>query len=67
MSAWRLLIVEGSAHVVDLSLEIIEIPNFGRFSSEAVQNQEKGVEFELFNKKCLVTDSCMSDIMHNVN
>ena len=66
MSAWRLLIVEGAAHLVDLSLEIIEIPNFGRFSSAAVLNQEKGVEFELFNKKCLVTDYCMSDIQSNL-
>ena len=54
MSNWNLLIIGGSAHLVDLDSEIIEISGFGRFPSDAVQDKEIGTEFDFLGEKCLI-------------
>ena len=66
MSNWNLLIIGGSAHLVDLDSEIIEISGFGRFPSDAVQDQEIGTEFDFLGEKCLIARYTMSDLQSNI-
>ena len=60
------MIISGSAHLVDLDSEIIEISGFGRFPSDALQNQEIGTEFDLLGEKCLIARHNMSDLQSNI-
>ena len=60
------MIIGGSAHLVDLDSEIIEISGFGRFPSDAVQDQEIGTEFDLLGEKCLIARYTMSDLQSNI-
>ena len=60
------MIIGGSAHLVDLDSEIIEISGFGRFPSDALQNQEIGTEFDLLGEKCLIARHNMSDLQSNI-
>ena len=53
MSSWNLLIIGGSAHLVDLDSEVIEISGFGSFPGKAIKNQKIGTEFDLFGEKSL--------------
>ena len=51
MSDWALLIIEGSAHLVNLESKITEIKDFGSFPTEILQGHESNIEFELaYNK-----------------
>ena len=51
MSSWNLLIIGGSAHLVNLDSDVIEIPGFGSFPGKAIKNQKIGSEFNLFGEK----------------
>ena len=66
MSNWNLLIIGGSAHLIDLDSDIIEIPRFGSFPGEAVKNQKIGEEFDLFGEKSLIVEYSMSDLQSNI-
>jgi len=67
MSSWNLLIIGGSAHLVDLDSEVIEISGFGSFPGKAIKNQKIGTEFDLFGEKSLIVEYSMSDIQSNIN
>jgi len=61
------LIIGGSAHLVDLDSEVIEISGFGSFPGKAIKNQKIGTEFDLFGEKSLIVEYSMSDIQSNIN
>ena len=46
MSNWKLLIVDGKSHLVDLDSKIIDIPKFGRFPSKSISNQADNLSFD---------------------
>ena len=66
MSDWKLLIIEGSAHLVNLDSKITEIKDFGNFPTEILHNHESNVEFELFDKKAKIVNSVQSDLQSNL-
>ena len=66
MSNWHLLILGGSAHLVDLDSKIIDIAGFGRFPSDAVSSQKIGSEFNLLGEKCLIARYALSDVQSNL-
>ena len=66
MSDWALLIIEGSAHLVNLESKITEIKDFGSFPTEILHNHELNTEFELFDKKAKIVDPDQSDFQSNL-
>ena len=66
MSDWTLLIIEGSAHLVDLDSKVTEIKDFGSFPTEILHNHELNTEFELFDKKAKIVNSVQSDLQSNL-
>ena len=66
MSNFNLLIIGGSAHLVDLDLNILEIKNFGRFPTKVLLNKEFGKEFDLLDEKCILVDYALSDLQLNL-
>ncbi len=66
MSNWNLLIINGSAHLVDLDSEIIEVAGFGRFPGEAVRGQKIGSVFDILGEKCLIARYALSDVQSNL-
>ena len=66
MSHWVLLIIDGSAHVVNLDSEIVEIKDFGRFPAKLLHDYEPNVEFELFEKKAKLVRPVQSDLQSNL-
>ena len=66
MSNWNLLIIGGSAHLVDLNSDVIEIDGFGSFPGNAIKNQKSGLEFDLLGEKCLIVEYSMSDVHSNL-
>jgi len=66
MSNWNLLIIGGSAHLVDLDSEIIEIPRFGSFPGKAIKGQKIREEFDLFGEKSFIVEYSMSDLQSNI-
>ena len=66
MSDWTLLIIEGSAHLVDLDSKVTEIKDFGSFPTEILHNHELNTEFELFEKKAKIVNSVQSDLQSNL-
>ena len=55
------MIINGSAHLVDLDSEIIEVAGFGRFPGEAVRGQKIGSVFDLLGEKCLIARYALSE------
>jgi len=66
MSNLNLLIIGGSAHLVDLDLDVLEVKGFGRFPSKALLNHGFGKEFELLDEKCMLVDYVLSDLQSNL-
>jgi len=66
MSDWKLLIIEGSAHLVNLDSKITEIKDFGNFPTEILHNHEPNIEFELFDKKAKIVTPVQSDLQSNL-
>ena len=66
MSDWTLLIIEGSAHLVDLDSKVTEIKDFGSFPTEILHNHELNTEFELFEKKAKIVNSVQSALQSNL-
>ena len=66
MSNWVLLIIDGSAHIVNLDSEVIEIKDFGRFPTKLLHDHELNVEFELFEKKSKLVSPVQSDLQSNL-
>jgi|TARA_B100001750_G_scaffold239688_1_gene248119 tRNA (adenine57-N1/adenine58-N1)-methyltransferase len=66
MSNWNLLIIGGSAHLVDLDSDVIEIDGFGSFPGNAIKDQKPGSEFDLLGEKCLIVEYSMSDVQSNL-
>ena len=66
MSNFNLLIIGGSAHLVDLDLDVLEIKNFGRFPTKVLLNKELGKEFDLLDEKCILVDYVLSDLQLNL-
>ena len=60
------MIINGSAHLVDLDSEIIEVAGFGRFPGEAVRGQKIGSVFDLLGEKCLIARYALSDVQSNL-
>jgi|TARA_B110000263_G_scaffold232130_1_gene227944 tRNA (adenine57-N1/adenine58-N1)-methyltransferase len=66
MGNFNLLIIGGSAHLVDLDLEVLEIKGFGRFPTKVLLNNEFGKEFDLLGEKCILVDYVLSDLQSNL-
>ena len=66
MSNFNLLIIGGSAHLVDLDLDVLEIKNFGSFATKVLLNKELGKEFDLLDEKCILVDYVLSDLQLNL-
>jgi len=66
MSNWALLIIDDSAHVVNLDSEVVEIKDFGRFPTKLLHGYELNVEFELFEKKAKLVRPVQSDLQSNL-
>ena len=66
MSNWVLLIIDGSAHVVNLDSEVVDIKDFGRFPAKLLHDYESNVEFELFEKKAKLVSPVQSDLQSNL-
>ena len=66
MGDWTLLIIEGSAHLIDLDSKVTEIKDFGSFPTEILHNHELNTEFELFEKKAKIVNSVQSDLQSNL-
>ena len=66
MVNWNLLIINGSSHLIDLDLEIIEIKNFGRFPSSILQDYSREEEFEILGRKCKLVKYVLSDLQSNI-
>tara|TARA_B100001094_G_scaffold134610_1_gene130368 strand:+ start:613 stop:1356 length:744 start_codon:yes stop_codon:yes gene_type:complete len=66
MVDWCLLVIDNKSHLVNLDLKIIDIKNFGKFPSDFLKNQKKGVDFDLFEKKSKLLPYNLSDIQKNL-
>ena len=66
MSDWKLLVIEGSAHLVDLDSKITEVKDFGSFPTEILNENESNTEFELFDKKAKLVAPVQSDFQSNL-
>ena len=66
MSDWALLIIEGSAHLVNLESKITEIKDFGSFPTEIFHGHKLNTEFELFDKKAKIVAPVQSDFQSNL-
>ena len=66
MSDWTLLVIEGSAHLVDLDSKITEVKDFGSFPTEILNEHKLNTEFELFDKKAKIVDPVQSDFQSNL-
>ena len=66
MVDWCLLVIDNKSHLVNLDLKIIDIKNFGKFPSDFLKNQKKGISFDLFEKKSKLLPYNLSDIQKNL-
>ena len=66
MSNWVLLIIDGSAHVVNLDSEVVDIKDFGRFPTKLLCDYGLNVEFEFFEKKATLVSPVQSDLQSNL-
>ena len=66
MVDWCLLVIDNKSHLVNLDLKIIDIKNFGKFPSDFLKKQKKGVVFDLFEKKSKLLSYNLSDIQKNL-
>ena len=66
MADWCLLIIDNKSHLVDRSLEIVEIKNFGTFPTEILKDKDISVKFDLFGKKCKLIPYYLTDIQSNL-
>ena len=66
MSNWRLLIVDGKSHLVDLDSKIIDIPKFGRFPSKSLSNQSDNLNFDFLGSKCSLIKYSLADVHSNL-
>ena len=66
MVDWCLLVIDNKSHLVNLDLKIIDIKNFGKFTSDFLKNQKKGISFDLFEKKSKLLPYNLSDIQKNL-
>ena len=62
MSNWKLLIVNGKSHLVDLDSKIIDIPKFGRFPSKSLSNKVDNLSFDFLGSKCSLIDYSLADV-----
>ena len=66
MANWKLLLINGKTNLINLDLEIIDIPNFGRFPSESLLNQKHNSDFDFLGKNCRLIDYKLIDIHSNL-
>ena len=66
MSNWTILIIQGSAHLIDLDSKITEIDGFGRFPTKILQDYNLNEEFEIFDTKVKIVNSVQSDLQSNL-
>jgi len=66
MSNWKLLIIDGESHLVNLDLKILDVPNFGRFPSQSLASKKDYTNFELLGKTCKLVDYSLSDMHSNL-
>ena len=66
MSDWTLLVIEGSAYLVDLDSKITEVKDFGSFPTEILNEHKLNTEFELFDKKAKIVAPVQSDFQSNL-
>ena len=66
MSNWKLLIVDGKSHLVDLDSKIIDIPNFGRFPCKSISNQPDNLNFDFLGSKCSLIEYSLVDVHSNL-
>ena len=60
------MIIEGSAHLVNLESKITEIKDFGSFPTEILHGYGSNTEFELFDKKAKIVAPVQSDFQSNL-
>ena len=61
MSNWTILIIQGSAHLIDLDSKITEIDGFGSFPTKILQDYNLNEEFEIFDTKVKIVNSVQSE------
>ncbi len=66
MSNWTILIIQGSAHLIDLDSKITEIDSFGRFPTKILQDYNLNEEFEIFDTNVKMVNSVQSDLQSNL-
>jgi len=66
MSNWKLFIVDGKSHLVDLDSKIIDIPKFGRFPSESLSKRGDNLNFDFLGCKCSLINYSLADIHSNL-
>ena len=66
MSNWTILIIKGSAHLIDLDSKITEIDGFGRFPTEILKDYDLNEEFEIFDTQVKIVNSVQSDLQSNL-
>ena len=66
MSNWTILIIQGSAHLIDLDSKITEIDGFGSFPTKILQDYNLNEEFEIFDTKVKMVNSVQSDLQSNL-
>ena len=62
MSNWKLFIIDGKSHLVDLDSKIIDIPKFGRFPSKSLSNKVDNLSFDFLGSKCSLIDYSLADV-----
>ena len=66
MGNWKLLVVDGKSHLVDLDSKIVEIPKFGRFPSKSISNQADNFNFDFLGSKCSLIEYSLVDLHSNL-
>ncbi len=66
MADWCLLIIDKKSHLINRSLETVEIKNFGTFPTAIIRDKVHSVEFDLFDKKCKLIPYSLTDIQSNL-
>ena len=62
MSNWKLFVVDGKSHLVDLDSKIIDIPKFGRFPSKSIPNQADNFNFDFLGSQCSLIEYSLVDV-----
>tara|TARA_B100000700_G_scaffold139081_1_gene155147 strand:- start:1081 stop:1824 length:744 start_codon:yes stop_codon:yes gene_type:complete len=66
MEDWCLLIIDNKSHLINRSLETVEIKDFGTFPTAILKDKVHSVEFDFFDQKCKLIPYYLTDIQSNL-